>query len=98
MTQVSSEVIEQLKPGHSAMSDNKPIMENKMDESRSWMGYSKETKARGNARKTSCRLNRGYKTDVNKAWNNATTGKSKMGQGQCFKNSQYIYQVLCGGL
>ena len=61
------------------MSDNKPIMENKMDESRSWMGYSKEIKARENARKTSSRLNRGYKTDVNKAWNNATMGKSKMG-------------------
>ena len=60
--------------------DSMPIMENKMDESRSWMGYSKETKARGNARKTSCRLNRGYKTDVNKAWNNATVGKSKMGR------------------
>ena len=51
-----------------------------MDESRSWMGYSKETKARENACNTSCRLNRGYKTDVNKAWNNATVGKSKMGR------------------
>ena len=56
-----------------------PIMENKMDESRSWMGYNKETKARGHARKTGCRSSRGYKTDVNKAWNNATVGNSKMG-------------------
>ena len=80
MTQVSEEDVQQLKPGHSDMSDNKPIMENQMDESRSWMGYSKETKARENARNTSCRLNRGYKTDVNKAWNNATVGKSKMGR------------------
>ena len=80
MTQVSEEDVQQLKPGHSDMSDNKPIMENQMDESRSWIGYSKETKARENARKTSCRLNRGYKTDVNKAWNNATVGKSKMGR------------------
>ena len=79
MTQVSSEEIKQLKPGHSDVSDIKPIMEHKMDESRSWMGH-KKLKTREHARqRNGCRYSRGYKTNVNKAWNNATMGKSKMG-------------------
>ena len=79
MTQVSSEEIKQLKPGHLDMSDIKPIMEHKMDESRSWMGH-KKSKTREHARqRNGCRYSRGYKMNVNKAWNNATMGKSKMG-------------------
>ena len=79
-------------------------MENQMDESRSWMGYSKETKAMENARNTSCRLNRGYKTDVNKAWNNTTVGKSKMGHDTSktkardnFLETPSLYTKCCVG-
>ena len=79
MTQVSEEDVQQLKPGHSDMFDIKPIMEHKMDESRSWIGH-KKFKTREHARqRNGCRYSRGYKTNVNKAWNNATMGKSKMG-------------------
>ena len=60
MTQVSKKVTKQSKTGHSDMSqmskkmrkqvdDSMPIMENKMDESRSWMGH-KKSKTREHAR------------------------------------------------
>ena len=81
MTPVSSEGIKQLTPGHSDVSDIKPIMEHKMDKSRSWMGHkNKKSKTREHARqRNGCRYSRGDKTNVNKAWSNATMGKSKIG-------------------
>ena len=57
-------------------------MREQVDSSWSWMEEreNKKSKARGHARKNDSRSSMGNKTDVNKAWNNATVGKSKMGR------------------